>query len=570
VDRPGERVSEAERAFAAAWWVVDDLARFGMEHATVSPGSRSTPLALALARHPHVLVHVHLDERAAGFFALGIAKATGRPVAVACTSGTAAAELLPAVVEASQARATLVLLTADRPPELRAVGANQTIDQVGLFGGYVRASFDAPVPGDAADEQTWHDLVLGLTRASMGLPPGPVHLNLPFREPLVGAPDVLPASPQSGTEFTLSAAAEPEELEMLERELTSTTDGLILAGSMRESPPTLPELAARAGWPLLAEPTSNLRVPGALSAGQFLLADARFSNEHVPEVVLQFGAAPTSRAALELVRRARKLVIVDQDHLVADPHRKAAWTLRAEPAGFVPDLLTGAEPAGVSAWLRAWRDADEAAEVAVDALLDGWDEPFEGRIARDVAASVPDGGVLVVGSSMPVRDLDAYMRPRQGLSVLANRGASGIDGFVSTALGVSAAGAATTALCGDLTLLHDIGSLMWSASRGLHCVLVVPNNDGGAIFSFLPQRELPEFDELFATPHGLDLGAICRAARAGHARVEHAADLIPAVERARGAGGVHVVEVPIDRARNVELHAAVQEAVDAALDRPTM
>jgi 2-succinyl-5-enolpyruvyl-6-hydroxy-3-cyclohexene-1-carboxylate synthase len=397
-----------------------------------------------------------------------------------------------------------------------------------------------------------------------------VHLNLPFREPLVGAPDVLPASPQSGTEFTLSAAAEPEELEMLERELTSTTDGLILAGSMRESPPTLPELAARAGWPLLAEPTSNLRVPGALSAGQFLLADARFSNEHVPEVVLQFGAAPTSRAALELVRRARKLVIVDQDHLVADPHRKAAWTLRAEPAGFVPDLLTGAEPAGVSAWLRAWRDADEAAEVAVDALLDGWDEPFEGRIARDVAASVPDGGVLVVGSSMPVRDLDAYMRPRQGLSVLANRGASGIDGFVSTALGVSAAGAATTALCGDLTLLHDIGSLMWSASRGLHCVLVVPNNDGGAIFSFLPQRELPEFDELFATPHGLDLGAICRAARAGHARVEHAADLIPAVERARGAGGVHVVEVPIDRARNVELHAAVQEAVDAALDRPTM
>jgi 2-succinyl-5-enolpyruvyl-6-hydroxy-3-cyclohexene-1-carboxylate synthase len=561
-------VSEAERAFAAAWWVVDDLVRFGLEHATVSPGSRSTPLALALARHPHVLVHVHLDERAAGFFALGIAKATGRPVAVACTSGTAVAELLPAVVEASQARATLVLLTADRPPELRGVGANQTIDQVGLFGGYVRASFDAPVPGDAADEQTWHDLVLGLTRASMG-PPGPVHLNLPFREPLVGAPDVPPASPPSGTEFTLSAAAEPEELEALERELTSTTDGLILAGSMRESPPTLPELAARAGWPLLAEPTSNLRVPGALSAGQFLLADARFSNEHVPEVVVQFGAAPTSRAALELVRRARKLVIVDQDHLVADPHRKAAWTLHAEPAGFVPELLFGSEP-GESAWLRAWGEADGAARTAVDRVLDAWKEPFEGRIARDVAASVPDGGVLVVGSSMPVRDLDAYMRPREGLRVLANRGASGIDGFVSTALGVSAAGVPTTALCGDLTLLHDVGSLIWSARRAYDCVFVVPNNDGGAIFSFLPQRELPEFEELFATPHGLDLGAICRAAGAGHARVERAADLIPAVERARGAGGVHAVEVPIDRARNVELHAAVQEAVDAAMDRPTM
>jgi 2-succinyl-5-enolpyruvyl-6-hydroxy-3-cyclohexene-1-carboxylate synthase len=336
---------------------------------------------------------------------------------------------------------------------------------------------------------------------------------------------------------------------------------------MRESPPTLPELAARAGWPLLAEPTSNLRVPGALSAGQFLLADARFSNEHVPEVVLQFGAAPTSRAALELVRRAGKLVIVDQDHLVADPNRKAAWTLRAEPAMFVSELLVGSEPGGESAWLRAWREADGAARTAVDGRLEAWVEPFEGRIARDLAASIPDGGVLVVGSSMPVRDLDAYMRPREGLRVLANRGASGIDGFVSTALGVSAAGVPTTALCGDLTLLHDVGSLVWSARRGYDAVFVVPNNDGGAIFSFLPQRELPEFEELFATPHGLHLGAICWAARAGHARVEHAADLMPAVERARGAGGVHVVEVPIDRARNVELHAAVQEAVAAALGR---
>ena len=562
-------MSEAERAFAAAWWVVDDLVRFGLEQATVSPGSRSTALALALARHPHVRLHIHLDERAAGFFALGIAKATGRPVAVATTSGTAAAELLPAVVEASLARATLVLLTADRPPELRGVGANQTIDQVGLFGGYVRASIDAPVPGDVADEQTWHDVVLELTRASMGLPPGPVHLNLPFREPLVGAPGVMPASPPSGTDFTLSAVPEPEEIDALERELTSTTDGLILAGSMRESPPTLPELAVRAGWPLLAEPTSNLRVPGALSAGSLLLADARFADEHVPEIVVQFGAAPTSRAALELVRRAGRLVIVDQDHLVADPHRRAAWTLRGEPAGFVP-LLLRSEGDRESSWLRAWAVADERARGAVDAMVDGWEEPFEGRIARDVAASVPDGGTLVVGSSMPVRDLDGYMRPRHGLGVLANRGASGIDGFVSTALGVSAAGAPTTALCGDLTLLHDVGSLVWSAHRGHDCVFVVPNNDGGAIFSFLPQRDLPEFEELFATPHGLELGAICRVAGAGHALVERAADLIPAVERAREAGGVQVVEAPIDRARNVELHGAVQDAVAAALERPTM
>ena len=562
-------MSEGERAFAAAWWVVDDLVRFGMEHATVSPGSRSTPIALALKRHPNVRVHVHLDERAAAFFALGIAKTTGRPVAVACTSGTAAAELLPAVVEASMARATLVLLTADRPPELRRVGANQTIDQVGLFGGYVRASIEAPVPGEVPKEETWHELVLELTRASMGLPPGPVHLNLPFREPLIGAPVSLPASPPSGTEFTLSADPEPEEFDALEREFTSTARGLILAGPMRESPPTLPELARRAGWPLLAEPTSNLRVPGALSAGQFLLADRRFANEHVPEVVVQFGAAPTSSVGLELVRRAGRLVIVDPDHLVADPHRKAAWTLRAEPAGFVPDLLARSRTDVESAWQHAWGEADLEARAAVDQLLDGWDEPYEGRIARDVAASAREGAVLVVGSSMPVRDLDAYMAPRRGIGVIANRGASGIDGFVSTALGVASTEVPTTALCGDLTLLHDVGSLIWSASRGHDCVFVVPNNDGGVIFSFLPQRHLPELEELFTTPHGLDLGAVCHAAGAGHVRVEHAADLVPAILRGHDAGGVQVVEVPIDRARNVQMHAEVQAAVGAAL-RPTM
>ncbi len=462
-----------------------------------------------------------------------------------------------------------MLLTADRPPELRGVGANQTIEQVGLFGGYVRAAVDAPVPGDSADEGTWHELVLGLTRASMGPPPGPVHLNLPFREPLVGAPMGMAASPASGTEFTLSADAEPEELDAIERELTSTARGLILAGSMRESPPSLPELARRAGWPLLAEPTSNLRVPGALSAGPFLVADPRFANEHVPEVVVQFGAAPTSRAGLELVRRAGRLVIVDQDHLVADPHRRAAWTLRAEPAAFVPALLEG-PAADESAWLRGWRVADGLARATVDALLDGWGEPYEGRIARDVAASAPDGSVLVVGSSMPVRDLDAYMAPRSGIGVLANRGASGIDGFVSTAFGVSATRVPTTGLCGDLTLLHDVGSLIWSARRGHDCVFVVPNNDGGVIFSFLPQRELPELEELFTTPHGLDLGAVCRAAGAGHARVERADELIPAVERGRDAGGVHVVEVPIDRTRNVQMHAEIQAAVAAALERHTM
>ncbi|MEX2202504.1 MAG: 2-succinyl-5-enolpyruvyl-6-hydroxy-3-cyclohexene-1-carboxylic-acid synthase [Actinomycetota bacterium] len=561
-------MSEADRSFSAAWWVVDDLVRFGMEHACVSPGSRSTPIALALRRHPHVEVHVHLDERASAFFALGIAKATGRPVGVACTSGTGVAQLFPAVVEASMSRTTLVFLTADRPPELRGVGANQTIDQPGVFGAYVRASIDAPVPGDEPDEERWHELVVEATRAAMGPPPGPIHLNLPFREPLVPGDIALSAAEPSGMEHAIVSAPEPEEVEVFREAIVSTDHGVILAGSMRESPATLVELSRRSRWPLIAEPTSGHRSPGALSAGQFLLADERFRSSHTPDVVLQFGAAPTSRAGLELVRRAGKLLIVDQDHLVADPHRKASLTVRVEAAALESELTEALRSRAETAWWQAWHAADGSARAAVDAELDRDDGPFEGRVARDLAASLPDGSTLVVGSSMPVRDLDAYMAPRKGLSVLANRGASGIDGFVSTALGVAASGAPTTAYGGDLTLLHDVGSLLWSARRGHNAVFVVPNNDGGVIFSFLPQRDLPEFEELFTTPHGLDFASICAAAGAGHARVESADQLVLAIETARAAGGVHVVEVPIDREDNVRRHAEVHAAVAEALRGP--
>ena len=563
-------MSEGDVAFACASAFVGQLRRDGLTDACVSPGSRSTPISLALARTEGIRVHVHLDERSSAFFALGLAKASGRPVVVTCTSGTAAANLFPAVVEASMSPAPLILLTADRPPELRGVGANQTIDQLELFGPYPRWSSDAPLPSEGPHAtRTW--VLLAVEAYRQACRPGPVHVNLPYREPLVPAGEPV----RLGDVATAFAGASPGEGEDVGEEdvdgfveLVAGTDrGLVYVGGLRSPSRFILDLAARLGWPVIAEPTSGLRVSGTLSAAQFLLSNERFIDAHLPDVVVQFGAAPTSRAALGLVGSTPRLVIVDPDDLVADPHARAERRFAVNAGQLAYRAIPRFPGTPRAAWPTEWVEADERARNAVGAAVDAWDEPYEGRIARDVAASVPDGGVLVVGSSMPVRDLDAYMRPREGLRVLANRGASGIDGFVSTALGVSAAGVPTTALCGDLTLLHDVGSLIWSARRAFDCVFVVPNNDGGAIFSFLPQRELPEFEELFATPHGLDLGAICRAARAGHARVEHAVDLIPAVERARGTGGVHVVEVPIDRARNVELHAAVQEAVAAALGR---
>jgi 2-succinyl-5-enolpyruvyl-6-hydroxy-3-cyclohexene-1-carboxylate synthase len=558
-------VGEAERAFEACWWVVDDLVRFGMTDACVSPGSRSTPLALALARHPSVRIHVHLDERGAGFFALGLAKATWRPVAVACTSGTAAAELFPAVIEASMSRVPLVALTADRPPELRGVGANQTIDQPGLYGRYVRTAIDAPVPGDRFERGWWHELVHELTRASMGPPPGPVHLNLPFREPLVPAPTELPASPRSEVEHSISEMVAAEEVERVGRALGGCERGVVLAGSLREVPPDLPALAERLGWPLLAEPTSGLRTSGSLAVWPLLLADGRFAASHVPELVVQLGAAPTSRAALELVRRAGRLIVVDQDHLVADPLRKAESTLRADAAAFTSSLLETIGRRSPSSWLAGWRESDERARAAVDDLLDSWEEPFEGRVARDLVGTIPDGSTLVVGSSLPIRDLGAYMRPRDGLGIVANRGTSGIDGFVATALGVAAAGRPTYALMGDLTFLYDVGALLWSARRGLDAVLVIINNGGGHIFSLLEQRTLPELQELFTTPHGADIAAVTRAAGARHQRVEAASGLVPAIEAARAAAGVNVVEVVVDaerdRAHRAEVEATVADAL---------
>jgi 2-succinyl-5-enolpyruvyl-6-hydroxy-3-cyclohexene-1-carboxylate synthase len=560
-------VSEGDVSLACASAFAEALAGSGLRDACVSPGSRSTPIALAVARNDRIRVHVHLDERSSAFFALGMAKASGRPVAVVCTSGTAAANLLPAIVEASMSRTPVIALTADRPPELRGVGANQTIDQIELFGRHVRWFVDAPVPvNEPHAAETWS--ALAAQAVAHACSPGPVHVNLPFREPLVpaGEPVDLGAVPDV-EEVSIGEGRLPdeEEMEAFAAAIGSSERGLAYVGGLRAPTSAIGELAEHLGWPVIAEPTSGCRRPRVLAAGQFLIADEGFRSAHVPDLVVQFGAAPTSRPGLVIVGAARRLIVVDPDLLVADPNRRAERRFAVRAERLAREAKRRVERRLDDGWVGRWRDADRGARRAVDATIDAWDEPFEGRVARDLAASLPDGSTLVVGSSMPVRDLDAYMLPRDGVRVLANRGASGIDGFVSTALGVAASGAPTVALCGDLTLLHDIGALVWSARRGHDIVLVVPNNGGGGIFSLLPQRDLPELSELFTTPHDLDLAAICAASGVGHRCPARGGDLVPAVERAREAGGVQVVEVPIDPEANVRRHAEVRAAVSEAL-----
>lgn len=568
-------LAEGDLALACSALLVDELVRAGLAGACLAPGSRSTPVALALARHPGVSLQVFLDERSAAFYALGVAKATRAPAVVACTSGTAAANLLPAVVEAAYSGVPLIALTADRPPELRDTGSNQTIDQIKLFGGFVNRFVEAGPPEPRKEAaRYWRSLGARAAAWALGPPAGPVHINLAFREPLAptGAPVDLGAESAGRPggrpwERVSAGLATPgnEDLAELAALIDATERGVVIAGGLDRDAPSILELAPAAGWPLIAEPTSGLRRGPALGAAQLLVAGEDFTASHRPEAVLQFGAAPTSRSLQGFVAGAGELVVIDPGGRFPDPARHAARTIRSDPDALAQALLSRVRLRAVSEWLAEWQEADGRARAAVNSLLDSWEEPFEGRAARDLCAALPSGATLVVASSMPVRDLDAYAAPREGIRVISNRGASGIDGFVSTTLGIAAAGSPTYALLGDLSLLHDAGALLWG-SRGDHrAVLVVLNNDGGGIFDFLPQRSLEEHEQLFITPHGLDLEKLSAAANAFYQRVNRAGDLLPALARASSQGALSLIEVPIDRGRARSARREVKQAVSSAL-----
>jgi 2-succinyl-5-enolpyruvyl-6-hydroxy-3-cyclohexene-1-carboxylate synthase len=577
-------VSGAGRRFALT--LVDELVRAGVTDACVAPGSRSAPLALALAEHPGIRVHVHLDERSAAFFALGAAKRSGRAVVVLCTSGTAAANFHPAVLEADLARTPLLVLTADRPPELRGTGANQATDQLKLYGSAVRWFCEVGVPADDPGAgRYWRSLASRATAEATGPPAGPVHLNLAFADPLVppaaegeaGLAGEPAAGRAGGAPWTAAPAgrrsAAPDDVAGLAGAVRANPRGVLVAGWGADlDPAAVDAFAAASGWPVLADPLSGARRgPAAVSTYDGLIRAPRFAAAHRPSLAVRVGGAPTSKALTAWLDESVPQVLVDPAAGWSDPARAATLRLTADPSELLAAtaaLLAAGGPGSASPWLRKWLEAEQVAREAIDGLLDEWAEPFEGRVARDLVGWTPAGGTLVVGSSMPVRDVDAFARPRDGLRFVANRGLSGIDGFVATALGVAAVGEEpVVALCGDLTLLHDASSLLGAAGRPRGAVLVVVDNDGGGIFSFLPQARLPGdlFEPLFGTPHGLDLTALAAAARVPSRVVEKAADLAPALDAALGGGGTQLVVVRSDRAANLARHRAVTEAVTVAV-----
>jgi 2-succinyl-5-enolpyruvyl-6-hydroxy-3-cyclohexene-1-carboxylate synthase len=405
-------------------------------------------------------------------------------------------------------------------------------------------------------------------------PSGPVHINCPVDEPLT--PEVAEL-PQASTRA--DRPIEPFVVRSPYAQLLASieSDALLLAAPMSDVGDDVVRLASILQSPLIADPLSggrrtaaDLGVPSAqMTAGTALLETDRWRTEHMPQTVLLLGRAPTSRAALTLIGHVPRIVVVDDGHLDPVPDRPDAIRIRFPPAMVAAEASGHGGSDSLTPWLAAWKQADTAARSAIDGLLDSWDEPSEMRVARDLAAAIPDGGTLCVGNSMPVRDLDAFMAPRDGLRVLGNRGASGIDGLLSTALGVAASGTGPTfALLGDLSFLYDAGALLWNASRGNDLVVVVNDNAGGQIFAGLGQRELPadELARLFVTPHGVDLEQLCSAAGAGHTRVERSSALVPALDTAAAAGGLQVVQVSIDADRDRARRAELGEAVDAALE----
>jgi len=552
-----------QATFAAT--LVDEWARAGVTDAVVSPGSRSTPLALALAGDPRIRVHVVLDERSAGFFAVGLGLASNRPAVVLTTSGTAAAELHPSVVEAHQARVPVVYCTADRPPDLHGVSAPQTIEQRGLFGAAVRWSAEPGVV-EGLPVASWRSIAARAVAEALAnvAGPGPVHLNLAFRDPLVEETGELPPGRPDGRPWHRAArpAAAPA------RELAAEFNGrrgVIIAGA-RCGRTAVHHLAEALRWPVLADARSMARGgPCSVAAFDELLRVQGFDGQAV-ETVIRLGEPPASKVLSQWLAG-----LTDADQFVVDPYgrwpdpeRRADMVIHCDPTAFCSALLDAVHPAP-EGWLEKWLAAEAAVQSAIDSVLASHPEATEPGVARALTSGLDPDVAVFVSSSMPIRDVEWYGHPASAHRVYANRGANGIDGIVSTSLGVAAArrGAPVVALTGDLAFLYDAGALMGANNRGLRCTFVVLDNNGGGIFSFLPQASALDparFDQLFATPQSSDIAALAAAHGARVTTATDAAAVLPAVLASLDAGGAGVVIVPTDRAANVTLHDELHQA----------
>ena len=567
-------------AFVAAF--VDELARCGLKHVNICPGSRSTPLAVLFHQHPGFKVWTHLDERSAAYFALGQAKAGRRPTAVLGTSGTATLNFAPAVAEAFYGRVPLLILTADRPPELQEVGAPQTISQSRLYGRHVKKCVEMPLPEGGPEALRYARAAANRAIAdSMAALRGPIHVNFPFREPLIPVSDGR-ASSELAAAPTVAVTQGPQTLAPLDAidlaaELRQAQRGLIVCGPQDDPgfPDAVVHLGRQLRFPVLADILSQVRrgahATNVIDSYDAFLRDPRITSEFVPDLVLRFGATPVSKPLqqyLQGLSSSRQLLIAPADDL-HDPSLVATDRVQVDPCTFCDVMLSQVTKLGepddnLLDWRLKWERVNRQTRSVLKACLTDSSTLSEPGVFDELDTVSPSGATVFAGNSMPVRDLDSFCSSdSRPLRFLANRGASGIDGVVSTALGVSSVSAEPCILViGDLSLYHDMNGLLAARQHGLRATIVVLHNDGGGIFSFLPQAEaVASFEELFGTPHGLDFRHAAELYGLDYCEVDEPAAFRGAVEESFARPGVSMIVVHTNRAANVRLHRRLWQVV---------
>ena len=551
--------------------LVDEWLHCGVRHAVVSPGSRSTPIALEIANRQEIEMHIFHDERSAAFAALGIAKASGVPAILVCSSGTAAVEFHPAVVEAHHSETPILICTADRPAELQGVGAPQTIDQQNLYGVAIRKFVNAEVANDS-ESHTWRHIARDLFATSLGDVQGPVHLNLRFREPLMGFATNLPPRDANDAVITKKVALpSSRSLRKLNKALESE-NGLIIAGPENYRVESILRLAETLGWPIIADPRSGTRVPNKLvvAGADAILRDEDFSKRLRPDVVLRFGTLPASKVVNSwLLGSGANQVVITTTPSLTDPDRQCSLHIVSDIDELCAGLVSVHSKESIRnrslSWLDKWIAAEDSAQKAINAALA--DEPglTEPGVARAIYALVPEASHLVVSSSMPIRDVEWFGAPRSGLRVHANRGANGIDGVVSTAVGVAlATRQPTTLLIGDIALLHDVNGLINLASRKIDLRIVVIDNNGGGIFSFLPQAQTldeAKFEKIFGTPHDANIKMLAQAHQIDTHELTNISDLAEVLSQR----GPWLARAVTDRHENVKVHERINQMVASNL-----
>ena len=567
---------------------VNELALAGVRAACIAPGSRSTPLTVAFANHPDITVYSLLDERGAAFFALGMALATNQPAALVCTSGTATANFYPAIIEANNAQVPLLVLTTDRPPELRHSGANQTIDQIKMYGDHVRWFVDVALPEantPALSVRSLQTLACRAVAKSVGLPPGPVHLNFPFRKPLEPIPvpgDVpetnLPEPAQTPITSISCGSISPsdEQVDLLVEAVKSGKRGLIVCGPRcpgSDFPQAVTQLARASGYPILADTLSGVRFgPHVDTANVTILSGYETFLPNIaaepPEVILRFGAMPISKAANDLLANnsATHRILMSENGVWQDDTHSLTDFIWADPSlvcrAVAEQLAANSMPPRNESWLSTFQNAEEQTWQTFDKM---WtDTFFEGVILADVVEQMPQESLLFVAASLPLRHLNQFARPNQkNLRVFANRGASGIDGTIASALGVAAASdRPLTLVIGDLAFYHDMNSLLALKRCGVNITIVLINNNGGGIFHRLPISNFdPPFTDLFITPHGLEFEPVVRMFGVEYARAENRAEFLRVFDESVGSDTSWVIEIPTDSVLHEKMRRQLIQAV---------